>query len=223
MRGVPGRAPGKVTHHLILSMSAGTPAAGLFASAQAFAREEFALKHRYATVLHTDQAYPHVHLVVRALGEDGRRLRIRRATLRQWRERFAEELRARGIEANATPRAVRGHARMPKPDGIYRALQRKASTHVQARLQTAAREILSDRRPLDPGLERLRETRDVVERGWRSAAALLAASGRPELAREVQRFVERLPPVRSEQERLRERLAEHFARERARQDLEFAR
>ena len=50
-----------------------------------FAWEDFGLKHRYAMVLHTDEPHPHVHLVVRAMGYDGQRLNIRKATLREWR------------------------------------------------------------------------------------------------------------------------------------------
>ena len=49
-----------------------------------------------------------MHLVVKAVGEDGRRLNIRKATLRGWRRDFAAQLRAQGIAANATERAVRG-------------------------------------------------------------------------------------------------------------------
>jgi len=46
-----GRAP-KLVHKLMLSMPPGTPAKGVLAAARNFAREEFALKHRYALVLH---------------------------------------------------------------------------------------------------------------------------------------------------------------------------
>jgi hypothetical protein len=38
---------------------------------------EFALKYRYAFTLHTDDPDPHVHLVVRAVSEQGQRLNIR--------------------------------------------------------------------------------------------------------------------------------------------------
>jgi hypothetical protein len=54
--------------------------------------------------LHTDQAHPHVHVVVKALSEQGGRLNIRKATLREWRRDFARYLRDLGIEANATGR-----------------------------------------------------------------------------------------------------------------------
>src|SRR2546427_4173196 len=61
----------------------------LLTAVKNFAREEFGLKHRYAMVLHTDEPHPHVHMVVKAMGDDGRRLNIRRETLRGWRREFA--------------------------------------------------------------------------------------------------------------------------------------
>ena len=98
----------KLVHKIILSMPAGTPAKGVLEAARNFAREEFALKHRYALVLHTDEPHPHVHLVVKAVSEQGVRLNIKKATLRHWRSEFARNLRLLGVEANATERAVRG-------------------------------------------------------------------------------------------------------------------
>jgi hypothetical protein len=49
--------------------------------ARNFVRGEFALKHRYALVLDTDEPDPHVHLVVEAVSEQGVRLKFRKATL----------------------------------------------------------------------------------------------------------------------------------------------
>ncbi len=108
--GKSGRKSGKLVHNIILSMPAGTAPAGQFAASRTFAREQFALQHRYAMVLHTDQPHPHVHLVVKAMSERGQPLNIRKATLREWRHEFARHLREQDIEANATERAVRGYA-----------------------------------------------------------------------------------------------------------------
>lgn len=54
-----------------------------------FARADFGLRHRYAFVLHTDEVHPHAHLVVKAAGENGARLNLRKERLRAWRSRFA--------------------------------------------------------------------------------------------------------------------------------------
>lgn len=97
----------KLVHNIVLSMPAGTPPSRLLAASREFAREEFALQHRYAMVLHTDSDHPHVHLVVSAHDREGKRLNVRKADLRRWRERFAEQLRRQGLEANATPAQLR--------------------------------------------------------------------------------------------------------------------
>ena len=81
----------------MFSMPAGTPPEKVLAAVKNFAREEFGLKHRYAMVLHTDEPHPHVHMVVKAVSEQGVRLHIRKATLREWRREFARHLRALGV------------------------------------------------------------------------------------------------------------------------------
>ena len=102
-----GNAP-KLVQKLIFSMPAGTPPMKVLEAVKNLAREEFGAKHRYAMVLHTDEPHPHVHVVVKAMGYDGKRLNIRRETLREWRRGFARQLRGQGVAANATERAVRG-------------------------------------------------------------------------------------------------------------------
>ena len=69
-----GRRNPKLVHNIILSMPSKTAPARLLAASRDFAREEFGLKHRYAMVLHTDQAHPHVHLVVSAHDSEDHRL-----------------------------------------------------------------------------------------------------------------------------------------------------
>lgn len=90
------------------SMPPGTDRAAVTDAGRAFAREEFGDQRDYVFAAHDDEAHPHVHIVVLARGYDGRRLNPRKADLQRWRERFARELRDRGVEANATPRRTRG-------------------------------------------------------------------------------------------------------------------
>src|SRR5438132_8926791 len=136
------RPPPKLVHKLMFSMPAGTPPDKVLAAVKNLAREEFGLKHRYAMVLHTDEPHPHVHVVVKAISEQGVRLHIRKATLRQWRREFARHLRALGVAANATERSVRGQSGSPKRDGIYRAEHRGESRHMRARTEAVAAELL---------------------------------------------------------------------------------
>ena len=195
------RAP-KLVHKIVLSMPPGTPAKGVLTAARNFAREEFALIHRYALVLHTDEPHPHVHLVVKAVSEQGVRLNISKATLRGWRREFARQLRARGIAANATERAIRGETRTSKLDGIYRAAERGDSTHARTRAELVARELLRGELRPEPGKFKLIETRRKVERGWRAISEILLAQGEPELAAEVRRFLDQMPQARCEKEQL---------------------
>jgi hypothetical protein len=198
---VPGRSP-KLVHKIMLSMPPGTPAKGVLEAARNFAREEFALKHRYALVLHTDEPHPHVHLVVKAVSERGVRLNIRKATLREWRREFARHLREQGIAANATERAVRGETRTHKTDGIYRATLRGDSTHTRARAEAVASELLNGNVRTEPGRSKLIETRKDVERGWGATSESLASQGHGDLATRIGTFVAQMPPPQTDAERI---------------------
>src|ERR1700693_232033 len=90
------RSP-KLVHKLMFSMPAGTPPEKVLTAVKNFAREEFAFKHRYAMVLHTNEPHPHVHMVLKAVSEQGVRLHIRKTTLREWRQGFARYLREEGV------------------------------------------------------------------------------------------------------------------------------
>jgi relaxase-like protein len=161
-----GVRPGKLVHNLVFSMPKGTPADKVHAAVRKFATEKFALHHRYAMALHTDQGHPHVHVVVKAVSEQGERLNIRKSTLREWRQDFARYLRDLGIEANATERAVRGEVSPQKATGIHRAMMRGASIIWRDRTQSVARELVSGGPKPELGKERLVETRRDVVRGW---------------------------------------------------------
>jgi len=202
---VSGRSP-KLVHKIMLSMPPRTPAKGVLEAARNFAREEFAFKHRYALVLHTDEPHPHVHLVVKAVSEQGVRLHTNPATLREWRREFAKHLREQGIAANATERAVRGETRINKTDGIYRATLRGNSTHTRARAESVAAELLKGDLRVEPGKSKLIETRRDVERAWRTAGDILIAQGHSELAAKVGRFLARMPPPQTERELVAARL-----------------
>lgn len=168
-------------------------------------------------VLHTDEPHRHVHMVVKAVSEQGERLHIRKATLRGWRQEFARHLRALGVPANATERAVRGENRSPKLDGIYRAEQRGESWRVRSLVQEVSQEIFGERFRKEPGKETLIETRKAIERGWREASEILAAQGQRELAKEVKQFVGPMPPPGTDREMIVEELRKHHRDARARE------
>ncbi len=203
-----GREPPKLVHKLLFSMPPGTPPDKVLTAVRNLAREEFWGQHRYALVLHTDEAHPHVHLVLKAMSEQGVRLNIKKATLRHWRSEFARHLRVLGVAANATERAVRGEGKKGKKDGIYRAGLRGHSTFLRARAEAVAAELFKGRIQLEPGKRKIVETRKQVETGWRNLGEALAQRGQLDLAKQVRRFVETMPPVHTEKEALADTLLE---------------
>ena len=209
-----GRQPPKLVHKLMFSMPPGTPPESVLGAVRIFAREEFWGRHRYAFVLHTDEAHPHVHLVLKAMSEQGVRLNIKKATLRHWRSEFARRLRLLGVAANATERAVRGETRTPTKDGVYRASLRGDSRFLQARAMTFAEDLKRGDSVPEPGRRKLRETRAAVERGWLAAASYLKHYGHPQLASDVLRFVGQLPPPRTDRERVIAELSERLIQSR---------
>jgi len=196
------RSPPKLVHKVLFSMPAGTPPEKVLKAVRNFAREEFALKHRYAMVLHTDEPHPHVHMVIKAVSEQGVRLNIRKATLRDWRQKFAAQLRREGVAANATERAVRGGSRTRKTDGIYRANLRGESRHMRDRAYAVRSAFEKGEFTVEEGKWTLRATRREVEQGWRAVGEILVAQGHPELAAEVRRFLQQLPPPSTEREQI---------------------
>ena len=200
------RAPPKMAHKLLFSMPPGTPPRKLLEAVRNLAREEFALQHRYVMVLHTDEPHPHVHMLLKATSEQGRRLNIRKATLRQWRSAFAQHLRSLGVPANATQRYVRGQTSPRKPDAIYRANLRGESKHMRERAEVVARDRSRGIAQVEPGKAKLLETRNIVRRAWWTISEILIRDKQPDLAAQVTRFAEQMPPPRTEREWLAGRL-----------------
>lgn len=109
---------------MVFSMPAGTDPDTVLAAVREVARSEIAPEWDYAMALHTDTPRPHVHLTVSGRGDTGRRFNPRPHTLHRYRERFAEELRARGVAAEATPRKARGVGRAGQSMALYRMRER---------------------------------------------------------------------------------------------------
>jgi type IV secretory pathway VirD2 relaxase len=203
-----GKEPARLVHKVIFSMPAGTPPEKVLTAVKNFAREEFALKHRYAMALHTDTDHPHVHVVIKAVSERGQRLHIRKATLREWRSEFARQLRVLGVAANATPRYVRGETSLRKPDGIYRASLRGESTYMREQAEAVAQELAKGKLRIEPGKVSLVSTRNEVQRAWLAVGDILIRERQPELAAHVRRFSEQMPPPTTEKELIAARLTE---------------
>jgi hypothetical protein len=192
----------KLVHKIVLSMPAPTPPDKVLAAARTFAREKFGAQHRYAMVLHTDQAHPHVHMVVKAEGEHGQRLHIDKEMLREWREEFARMMREQGVAANATPRVARGRNKGATKDPIYRAQRRGASTALRSQVTSVVDELKRTGTVRDPHRRKLVETRRAIVDGWMQAADILDRQGEVSLAGDVRYFAKHLPPVLTDRERI---------------------
>jgi hypothetical protein len=201
-RSIRRRPSPKLVHNLIFSMPSGTSPKTLMAAVQKLAVNEWQLKHRYVMALHTDSGHPHVHVVLMARDSDGKRLNIRKATLRSWRVQFAENLRELGVAANATERAVRGLSRTRMKDGIYRAASRGDSTYVRRRQMQLAKEIATGHIQPEPGAAAVKRTWADVMEGWRSVARKLRAAGDHERADGIRAFLGAMPRAMTEKERL---------------------
>lgn len=126
---VPEETDTRLAFNIVFSMPEGTDERAVFAAVKATAEAEFT-GHQWALGQHFDQPHVHCHLSVKAEGMDGVRLNPRKADLQRWRERFAHELRERGVEAEATRRASRiQQQRLNKPWPVTRLEDRGLATN----------------------------------------------------------------------------------------------
>jgi type IV secretory pathway VirD2 relaxase len=168
--------------NIMLSMPRGTDPLSVIHAAREFAKIELA-DHKYVMVLHDHQANPHVHISVRAESKHGKRLNPRKADLHRWRETFAEKLRDRGLEAEATRQATRGRSRNYDP--LWRIKARE-----DGRLRTT--------RPAAKSSEQARATRAEAVEAWLQVGRALATSAEKadrDLARSISEFVQAMAPA----------------------------
>ncbi len=185
---------------LIFSMPEGTDPDKVLAAVRALAHAELSDNHDYVLALHTDTPRPHVHLTVQAEGLDRTRFNPRPVQLNRFRERFARELRARGVAAEATPRRARAQ-------GI--AGSSMALVKLRARLRTeGSRQITqSDRRTNEQAIAVARGQEQLppfiaagtfrwqeIRRAYEQAADALDTTGQAEdqeLAKDVRAFLDK--------------------------------
>lgn len=182
---------------LILSMPPGTPADAVEAAARTWARETFKGTHDWLMVRHDDTRHPHVHVAVRAVGRDGRRLTPGPADLQQWRERFARELRRRGVAAEATPRQARGHVRKAQPMSIMKADNRGARLRIRDLEKTEAQRDArkNTNPPARDWSHDIQARQESIRRAYLGHADELVKGNAADrqLARDIRRFVANMP------------------------------
>lgn len=202
-----------LSHAIVLSMPAGTDAVRLHDAAKAFAMEVFGDRFAWVLALHDEGRHPHVHLAVRSLGADGERLNPRKADLQLWRERFAHALRARSIEAEATPRRTRGVVRKAERTPVRKMRERFVAGKgpLPTVLASSYRQALGPAGADEPWRAAIRARERAVRQALVGEALRLAASEREAdraLAAAVERFVRARPAPETRDEILRRRAVE---------------
>lgn len=192
--GSDGRRKGATSISMILSMPAGTNPERLQEAALDFARTEFANRSWVAS-LHVDRDHPHVHLTIARRDLDGRRFNPDRDDLFRYRQRFAQKLRDRGIEANATPARVRGIDPVHEPI-VARKVRAKGEVPRidKSRAERAAR--LQGQGVTDPAQAALASRHASIRSAHIQAFALLSRSPNVAdqfVAHSVEKFVMAMP------------------------------
>lgn len=217
--------------NIIFSMPAKTDPGKLLRAVQAFARDHYS-RHEYVMALHTPETepgrkkdkspeHPHVHLILRAEDLDGQRIYIRKGTLRIWREAFAEQLRAHGIEANASSRAERGVSFKKMSNAEWHITRRfeeavangeKAHPPIAkaGRLRQAAQELAEGHTEPKPWEIAMAARRRDIMRNLSASVAKLRDEGDHTLADQVERFMQDMPPVDSERRTMQGALVEQL-------------
>lgn len=191
---------------MVLSMPAGTDPDIVQDAARAFARVELSERFSYAMALHTDTDQPHVHITVAAEGLQGVRFNPRKADLHAFRESFAHELRARGVECEATPRRARGIVRKADPSAVRHIELRRErrpggrggeSIRLRRRTLDEAAQIARAPQPgYRPQDDQALRRQQAIRGAYEEAARALEGSGKPQdraLAAEVRNFVADMP------------------------------
>lgn len=211
------RVDGAVSVSIVLSMPPGTDRFRMHDASRAFASQTFGESHPYVFAFHTDERHPHVHLTVRTLGHDGRKLNPRKADLERWRQTFAAALRERGVEAEATPRRARGIVKKAEARTVRRMRDRfdkregpPPQADIRAIKDAAARERSQ------PWLEKIRSCQDGVRTFFVAQAIALSRSPKPEdrlLGTALEVFVKAMPTVQTRGEELGRMLQQRKERE----------
>ena len=157
---MPEESDVRLAFNIVFSMPEGTDERAVFAAVKATAEAEFA-GHQWVMGQHFDEPQVHCHVSVKAEGMDGVRLNPRKADLQRWRERFAYELRERGVEAEATRRASRLHQqRINKPWAVTRLEERGLATSPA---------------PAQPDAKRVKKWKDTEKRAASSYDRIIEA------------------------------------------------
>jgi len=189
---------------LIFSMPEGTDPDKVLGAVRALAHAELSDNHDYVLALHTDTPRPHVHLTVQAEGLDRTRFNPRPVQLNRFRERFARELRARGVTAEATPRRARGQGIAGSSMALIKLRARLRSggsrqmTESDRRTNEQAIAVARSQAVLPKFISKGKSRWQEIRQAYGQAAAALDATGQSDdqaLAHDLRDFLAKHPNV----------------------------
>lgn len=194
------------TTHIILSMPSSVEADDVKNSVRNFAKNTFGKNHQYVMALHEDTDNPHVHLTVKNLGYDSKRLQIKNGDPQKWRESFVRSLELEGVEAEATPRAVRGVVQRSEKQSLINMRGRGVIPETDRSKSKEAfdmvRQSKNGKITRDyPWNNKIIEQQKSVRRGWLKVADKLKESDIEEdkkLSDNVRSLVKNMPVVETE-------------------------
>jgi len=182
---------------IILSMPPGAPRDRVQDAARTWARDTFTDKYDWIMVRHDDKDHPHVHVSVRAVGNDGRRLAPGPDDLQAWRERFAGELRRLGVAAEATPRQARGKVQRADRLPVHHVQKRGAKSIVRkAQQDDALRAVKAPVPPQPRDWQRdIQARQESIRKAYLEHASELTQGDAADrrLAYDIRRFVADMP------------------------------
>lgn len=169
---VPAESEKKEAFNIVLSSPTGSDRESVRRASEAFAREMFK-GSQWVIAHHDDTPNPHAHLMVKAVGLNGRRLNPRKAELQVWRAKWAMHLRDNGVLVDATPRA----ARLQRSKGV-----------TQRQHHMRARGIDGEVKPNHLAREKARRTQRAAVRDLWAVHAALKRTGRKSDLAEARRL-----------------------------------
>ena len=150
--------------------------------------------------------------------------------MQTWREQFAQALRGQGIEANATPAALRGKAKSSAKGPIHQHQERLEkwrtgakdaqnqhnppipSTLLQTSVERVLNELVNGVEPDLSGKNKLSATRANVLQGWLATETVLRDQGLNKEADQVVEFIKNLPSVKTGHDLLKDQMLSDQAR-----------
>lgn len=187
-------------YHIVFSMPPNTDRDKFSIAARETVRELFSENYRYLMAEHRNTDHPHLHVVVKAVGEDGKRLNPKKADLRHWRETFAASLRRHGIKAEATSRQIRGKFEKSMKPSIAQMKRNGRQPKTEREWEERIREEAYQRKPYNhsKAVQKAKNTRAVVRGMYNAMIKDLERSEFDEdkqLAMQLRKFVDDMPRI----------------------------